>query len=68
MMEKLILLPFWLLKRAVGLVLFAVRTAVGTGTGAARFVLGRRLGTLVMIFLAFLIGKKYLESRNKEAQ
>jgi hypothetical protein len=68
MIEKIILLPFWVLRKAFGLVFFAARMVFGTGAGAVRFVFARRLGTLVLVALAFLAGKKYLEeSKKKEA-
>ncbi len=66
MIEKIIFLPFWVLRRVIGLVLFAVRLVFGTGAGAVRFVFSRRLGTLVLVTLAFLAGKKYLEENKKK--
>lgn len=66
MIEKIILLPFWLLRKGFGLGFFAARLIFGTGAGAVRFVFARRLGTIVLVALAFLAGKKYLEENKKK--
>jgi hypothetical protein len=67
MLGKIILLPFWVLKKGVGTVFGVIRLILGTGIGATRFVLGRRLGTIALVVAAFILGKKYLEKKSETA-
>ena len=66
-MGKIILLPFWILKKGLGAVFGIVRLVLGTGIAATRFVLGRRLGTVALVVAAFILGKKYLEKKAETA-
>ena len=66
MIGKIILLPFWIVKKGLGAVIGVIRLVLGTGIGATRFVLGRRLGTVAVVAAAFILGKKYLEGKMGE--
>jgi hypothetical protein len=67
MIGKIILLPFWILRKGLGAVIGIIRLVLGTGIGATRFVLGRRLGTVAVVVAAFILGKKYLEKKAETA-
>jgi hypothetical protein len=65
MIVKIIMLPFWLLKKGVGTVFGILRLVLGVGAGAVRFLFGRRVGTVLVLVAAFFLGKKYLENKAK---
>jgi hypothetical protein len=68
MIGRIILLPFWIVTKALGVVIGVIRLALGTGIGATRFVLGRRLGTIAVVAAAFILGKKYLEKKAETSE
>jgi hypothetical protein len=63
MIGKIITLPFWIAWKAIGAVFAIFRLGVRTGFGLFRFVSNRRLGTVAVIVIGFLLGKKYLDGK-----
>ncbi len=66
MIGKIIILPFWILWKAIGAALSLFRLVFGSGFGLFRFVLNRRIGTAAILFLGFLLGKEYLDRKAQE--
>jgi hypothetical protein len=66
MIRKIILLPFWVLKQGVGGVIGVVRLVLGIGFGMFSFIFRRRIGTVAMVVIGFLLGKKFLEGKTGE--
>ena len=66
MLGKIILLPFWVLKQGVGGVIGVVRLVLGIGFGMFSFIFRRRIGTVAMVVIGFLLGKKFLEGKTGE--
>jgi hypothetical protein len=66
MLGKIILLPFWILKKGVGAVFGIVRLVLGLGFGVFSFIFRRRIGTVIMMVIGFFLGKKFLEGKMEE--
>jgi hypothetical protein len=66
MLGKIILLPFWVLKKGIGAVLGIVRLVLGLGFGVFSFIFRRRIGTVIMVVIGFFLGKKYLDGKMGE--
>jgi hypothetical protein len=66
MLGRIILLPFWILKKGLGAVIGIVRLVLGTGFGVFSFIFRRRIGTVIMVVIGFFLGKKYLEGKMGE--
>jgi hypothetical protein len=66
MIRKIILLPFWILKQGIGAVIGVVRLVLGVGFGIFRFIFSRSIGTIAVVVIGFLLGKKYLEGKMGE--
>jgi hypothetical protein len=63
MIGRIISLPFWIVWKAIGAVFAIFGLGVRTGFGLFRFVSNRRLGTVAVIVIGFLLGKKYLDGK-----
>jgi hypothetical protein len=66
MIGKIIALPFWVVWKVVGAVFAIFGLGVRTGFGLFRFVSNRRLGTVAVIVVGLLLGKKYLDAKTGE--
>jgi hypothetical protein len=63
MVGRILLFPFWIIKKGVGAVSGIIGIALGAVFGAFRFVLRRRIGTAILVLLGVLIGKKIMQDK-----
>lgn len=66
MAGRILLFPFWIIKKGIGAVSGVVRIIFGTAFGAFRFILRRRIGTLILVVIGILLGKKILKENTEE--
>jgi len=64
MVWKIILLPFWIVKKGLGLVFILVNLVLG----ALRLIFGGRVIALGLLIGGFFLGKKLLKEKNGENQ
>ena len=66
MLGKIILLPFWIVKKGLGAVIGVMRLILGIGFGVFSFIFRRRIGTVIMVVIGFFLGKKFLDGKMGE--
>ena len=59
-MLKLLLLPFWLLKKAGGIVVTLLKISTALVTGLCRFTVSRVIGSLIGGLAGALFGSKHV--------
>jgi hypothetical protein len=60
MLWRVIMIPFWVLKKGLGAVFMVVRLALGV----LRLVFGRRLLAAAVLVGGFFLGKKFMSDKN----
>lgn len=63
MIGKVILLPFWIVKKTLSLVFGVAKLVVGTITGAVGFVFRHVLGTVFGALIGLFFGSKHIGLR-----
>jgi len=61
MIIKTVTLPVWVVKKSGGVLFAIIGLAFKMLFGTVRFVLTRKIGTIAILGLGFLLGKKYWE-------
>ncbi len=59
MLWKIILLPFWIVKKGLGLIFMLLKLALGV----VRLIFGRRIIALGILVGGFFLGKKILKEK-----
>jgi hypothetical protein len=60
MIGKVLLFPFWIVKKIFDSGFGVIRLIIGTVTGIFRFVFSRMLGTALGAIIGFLLGRKHV--------
>jgi type III secretory pathway component EscS len=67
-MSKILFLPLWLIRKGFGAIIGIVQIILNLGTGTIKFILRRRLGTILLAIAAIFLGKKILDKNDENKQ
>jgi len=62
-MVKLLLFPFWVVQRVIGIIVTCFKLVAALGTGVCRFTFSRVLGTIMGALVGALLGRKHIGIR-----
>jgi hypothetical protein len=57
MIKRIVLFPFWLIYRMIGIIAKVVQVVIGTGVGTFRFIFKRVLGSIIGAVIGLFLGE-----------